>query len=710
MDPTVEATTAALASTSTSSPSSHDAVAAFETSTTALVEPMLTDDAQDNANGKVDDQSTADIPIAEPPTTTPSGAPMPTTADPTLIEAWDRYWAIVQATPTDFDAWEELLRLVDRQDGGFGPEAPPANISNVRVIYDAFLGRFPLCFGYWKKYSDLVFLSIGVDSAIEVFERGVKSIPNSVDLWVQYCSFVMEQKPNDRAATEQLFERGSKCVGMDFMPHVFWDKYIEFLEEKSETTKAVQLLEHIIKIPMHQYARYFEKYSQLVASRPLNELIPEERLAAYKNQLGAGQESKEGEEDAPQETSQTEEQLEAQIRQLIMESATQVYTNTAMETNKRWPFEAEIKRPYFHVKPMDMPQLSNWRRYLDFEETEGDVQRIRILYERCLVTCALYEEFWLRYGTWTRSQNNVDQLQDVYSRAVHFVPSTNPSTRLLLALVEEERGEFEDARQHYKTMLGFLPGHIETIVRFASFERRVSPKDLESAELVYASQLGLENVDELTQTAIVTLYAKFLWQIKKDAEGARAIFKTGEGKFASKFYFSNYVKFEKDQDGDDYEERVSNVYEQARLSSLPESVKNDYNQSYLDFVMEFGSSAARYNNLETELKAPSVYVAESRKRAATEQAEEERAKKQAKQDEAADQGAESTSPSTDSHAPAADHNGNAPAVSNTASISATPAAHWGAHSGAYGYPAAAYPYAAQTGASWGYPSAADPNA
>lgn len=94
---------------------------------------------------------------------------MPTTSDPGMIEAWDRIWAVVQANPAEFDAWEELMQLADRQDGGFGPEAPPANITNVRTIYDAFLNQFPLCFGYWKKYSDIEYVVRGVDGAIEVW-------------------------------------------------------------------------------------------------------------------------------------------------------------------------------------------------------------------------------------------------------------------------------------------------------------------------------------------------------------------------------------------------------------------------------------------------------------------------------------------------------------------------------------------------------------
>ncbi|KAF9187342.1 hypothetical protein BGZ50_001984 [Haplosporangium sp. Z 11] len=636
---------------------------------------------QQEMQGQEQDGAGESVHPAQPPTTTPSGAPMPTTTDPTLIEAWDRCWAIVKATPTEFDTWEELMRLADRQDGGFGPDAPAANISNVRTIYNDFLSQFPLCFGYWKKYSDLEFLARGVEGAIEIFERGVKSITNSVDLWVQYCSFVMEHKPEDREMIEQLFQRGANSVGMDFMPHVFWDKFIAFYEEKEEYAKLAKLMERIIKIPMHQYARYYQQYTQLLSTRPLTDLISDEQYKEYVTRLSVP-EKVEGQEQESTPVEKSKEQLEAEIRQLLLESCASVNTRTGEETLKRWPFEAEIKRPYFHVKPMDMPQLTNWRRYLDFEETEGDVERIRVLYERCLVTCALYEEFWLRYGSWARSQDNLEELKDIYSRAVVLVPSSNPSLRLALAMVEEEIGNTEAARQQYQTALQLLPGHIETIVRFANFERRTCPDELSAAELVYASQLGLDNVDELTQTSIATLYARFLWQTKKDADAARAIFKTFEGKFDSKFYFSSYLKFEMDQPGEDYEQRVSSVFEQVRSSGLSEAVKNDFGQSYLDFVMEFGTSAARYNQLEADIKTPSVYVVESKKRAAAERAEEEeRAKKQARQeDETMTLGAD-TSAAPEAHA------ATAAAVDPAVTAVYDQQQHWGTAAASYGYPA-----------------------
>ena len=56
----------------------------------------------------------------------------------------------------------------------------------------------------------------------------------------------------------------------------------------------------------------------------------------------------------------------------------------------------QIRRPYFHVKPLEKSQLKCWREYLDFEIAHGSHERALVLFERCLIACALYEEFWLK--------------------------------------------------------------------------------------------------------------------------------------------------------------------------------------------------------------------------------------------------------------------------------------------------------------------------
>lgn len=56
----------------------------------------------------------------------------------------------------------------------------------------------------------------------------------------------------------------------------------------------------------------------------------------------------------------------------------------------------QIKRPYFHVKPLEKTQLKNWKEYLDFEIENGTHERVVVLFERCVISCALYEEFWIK--------------------------------------------------------------------------------------------------------------------------------------------------------------------------------------------------------------------------------------------------------------------------------------------------------------------------
>ena len=41
----------------------------------------------------------------------------------------------------------------------------------------------------------------------------------------------------------------------------------------------------------------------------------------------------------------------------------QVYNATKEERTRREQFEGGIKRPYFHVKPIDNGQLTNWSRW-----------------------------------------------------------------------------------------------------------------------------------------------------------------------------------------------------------------------------------------------------------------------------------------------------------------------------------------------------------
>src|ERR1700759_3081707 len=73
---------------------------------------------------------------------------------------------VSQLEDTDnFENWEKLVRAAETLEGGLNRNSSPQAIATTRDAYDRFLAKFPLLFGYWKKYADLEFNISGPESA-----------------------------------------------------------------------------------------------------------------------------------------------------------------------------------------------------------------------------------------------------------------------------------------------------------------------------------------------------------------------------------------------------------------------------------------------------------------------------------------------------------------------------------------------------------------
>jgi pre-mRNA-processing factor 39 len=57
------------------------------------------------------------------------------------------------------------VRAAESLEGGLNRNSSPQAIAATREIYDRFLAKFPLFFGYWKKYADLEFSIAGTEAA-----------------------------------------------------------------------------------------------------------------------------------------------------------------------------------------------------------------------------------------------------------------------------------------------------------------------------------------------------------------------------------------------------------------------------------------------------------------------------------------------------------------------------------------------------------------
>lgn len=404
----------------------------------------------------------------------------------------------------------------------------------------------------------------------------------------------------------RLFERGASCVGLDFLAHIFWDKYIEFEERLEQSDRKFGLLGRIIYIPMHQYFRYFENYRQMAQSRPLSAIAPPGVLTQYQMELeneGAGYK-------AGRSQAEVERDLRARIDSYHLE----IFHRTQAETTKRWTYESEIKRPYFHVTELDEAQLTNWRKYLDYEEAEGDFIRTQFLYERCLVTCAQHDEFWFRYARWMLAQpGKEEEVRNIYQRAsCLYVPIAVPSIRLQYAYFEEMTGRVDVAKDVHEAILVQLPGHVETIVSLANLCRRHG--GLDGAIEIYKTHIDSQTVDLSAKASLVAEWAKLLWRIKGSPDDARQVFQKNQHWYLeSGPFWTSYLQFEIDQptstesEKSHYEQIKRVVDEILTKSKLPDGVTKELVATYTKYLLERGTSesAREYMNLDREINGPS---------------------------------------------------------------------------------------------------------
>lgn len=379
---------------------------------------------------------------------------------------------------------------------------------------------------------------------------------------------------------------------MDFLAHPFWDKYIEYEERQEAQDRIYAIHARIIRIPLHQYARYYERFRSLSHNRPITEVVSADILARFKSEVEAESMAYGG-------VQRPELEIERDIRGKIDNFYYEVFTATQGEVSKRWTYESEIKRPYFHVTALEHPQLLNWRKYLDFEETEGDLARITALYERCLVTCAYYDEFWFRYARWMSGQTGKEEeVRNIYLRAsMMFVPVSRPGIRLQWAYFEESCGRVDVALDIHASILLKLPDCVEVIVSWAHVQRRQN--GIDAAIQVYKDQIDAPTVDIYTKAALVAEWAFLLWKVKGSVEEARAVFLKNVQWYAdSRLFWDRWFQFELEQPTSaelesKYAERVKQVFDSLReRSRLSASIKRELTQVYLNYLVQRGGKDA----------------------------------------------------------------------------------------------------------------------
>ncbi|XP_004493823.1 pre-mRNA-processing factor 39-1 isoform X1 [Cicer arietinum] len=432
----------------------------------------------------------------------------------------DRLWNIVTANSSDFTAWTSLIEETEK--------VAENNILKIRRVYDAFLAEFPLCYGYWKKYADHEARLGSVDKVVEVYERAVQGVTYSVDMWLHYCIFAISTY-GDPDTVRRLFERGLAYVGTDYLSFPLWDKYIEYEYIQQDWARLALIYTRILENPNQQLDRYFSSFKELASNRPLSELRTADEAAAVADvvsegtgQAVEGEVRPDGAENSPKPVSAglTEaEELEKYIG--IRE---EMFKKAKEFDSKIIGFETAIRRPYFHVRPLNIGELENWHNYLDFIEREGDLSKIVKLYERCVIACANYPEYWIRYVLCMEASESMDLANNVLARASQVFVKRQPEIHLFCARFREQAGDLVGARAAYQLVhTEISPGLLEAIIRHGNMEYRLGK--LEDAFSLYEQAIAIEKGKEHSQTLpmLFAQYSRFVYLASGNAEKAREI-------------------------------------------------------------------------------------------------------------------------------------------------------------------------------------------
>ncbi|XP_047168631.1 pre-mRNA-processing factor 39-2 isoform X2 [Vigna umbellata] len=400
-----------------------------------------------------------------------------------------------------FDEWTLLISEVEK--------LYPADVDKICLVYNNFLSKFPLCHGYWRKYAAHMTCISTTDKVVEVFEKAVLAATYSVGVWFDYCSFGMSafEDPSD---IRRLFTRAISFVGKDYLCHILWDKYIHFEFSQQQWISLAHIYIQTLKFPTKKLHQYYDSFKKLLT-------ILEEGIANHELQSETCFDC-----EIPMVTCYKDGEIYHIINDMMDSSVgltssvalkryraigEMLYHNACELYSKISPFEASIRRHYFHVQPLDANQLQNWHNYLDFIELQGDFDWAVKLYERCLIVCANYPEYWMRCVDFMEAKGGREIANYSLDRATEIYLTRVPSIHLFNARFKEQIGDVFAARAAYVQSCEERDSDfVDNVIAKANMEKRLG--NTESAFSIYNEALKRAATEEKLH-ALPILYIHF---------------------------------------------------------------------------------------------------------------------------------------------------------------------------------------------------------
>lgn len=459
-------------------------------------------------------------------------------------------------------------------------------------IYRQLLKKYPLFFGYWKRFTAVQYQLYGLEKSISTLRQALENFPNSLELWCDYLNVLCANSADKVELIRENFQIAKDKVGFQFLSHPFWDKYIEFEIKHENWDSLNSIYAELITVPLHQYARYGTAYKKFLTQHT--------EFTSNSN-------------------------VDDQIR------ATHALVTAV------WPFESKIKQGYFNITPVSEEELNNWDRYLTFLEQEEGSNKfsykfVQSVFERCLVPCLYYQHYWIRYHKWLETAKHSDlfTLIDSYQRGISRLPPKSKQLRydFLEFLKRNYRRDKElvllTFTQTTSTSIKLLPGETSLITeflvmlkrsRFASSieqgeeevqEQQVSyAKELESAVTSYLNgtvdkSIPLQDmINNINLPIVAVELIKTTWLTLKNTMQTRKYFNFyGKNRLfrSSTTFWLTYYKFEKTNQN--FAKLNKFINDLGTEINLPITIMNDIIRDYQSYYLA-NSSAGMFQTVRS---------------------------------------------------------------------------------------------------------------
>lgn len=490
-----------------------------------------------------------------------AAAPVQISAEQLLREAVDRQEVSLQAPTQRFSDLEELHEYQGRKRKGFEDyvrrnrvslhnwtqyaqwELEQKEFARARSVFERALDVHPHSVQLWIRYIEAEMKTRNINHARNLLDRAVAILPRVDKLWYKYV--YMEEMLGNIPGTRQVFDRW-----MQWQPdEAVWNAYVKLEKRYGEFERARDIFRTFTMVhpePRNwiKWAKFEEEYgtSDLVrqvfggAIEALGDDFVDERLfiayarfeaklkeyerarAIYKYALDRLPRSKSMALHKAYTTFEKQFGDRDGVQDVVLSKRRRLYEEQVKENPKNYDAwfdyarleesagDADRVRDVYERAVAQVPptqEKRHWRRYVYlwifyaiWEELEGkDAERTRQIYATCLDLIPrkrfTFAKMWLLAAQFEIRQGQLAAARNLLWRAVHKCPKD----KIFTGFIDLERKLFEFARCRtlYEKHVEYNPANCQTWIRFAELERGLD--DLDRARAIFELAIGQARLD-----------------------------------------------------------------------------------------------------------------------------------------------------------------------------------------------------------------------